>query len=57
LQAGVEVWSREYNSWRRSKWPPGDVWATLVAIIIEGYGLGSSTVIGPETVLYKPLKQ
>jgi len=54
VQADMSVWAREYQAWRVSEWTPEDVWATLVATIVEVYKPDASLVISPDTVFQMP---
>ena len=42
---------REYSQWYSSPWPPQDVWATLVANLIEAYGVDPSFEFAPSVRL------
>jgi hypothetical protein len=44
----------EYFAWRKAAWSPEDVWATLVAKIIEVYQPEESLTITPKTLLRSP---
>ena len=48
------VRAREYTAWRETAWTREDVWATLVATIVDAYQLGPSHSISPDTVLREP---
>jgi hypothetical protein len=54
MPSDMSGWAREYGAWREAPWSPGDVWATLVAKIIEVYQPEESLAITPETVLRSP---
>jgi hypothetical protein len=45
------AYHREYSQWRRTKWTPEDVWATLVANLREAYGVDPSFQIVPSVRL------
>jgi len=50
----MSVWEREYSAWRHSSWTPDDLWATLVATIVDVYQLDDSSAVAPETILREP---
>lgn len=50
----MSVWAREYGAWRSRPWSPEDVWATLVSLIRDVYGLEANCQITTETVLREP---
>jgi hypothetical protein len=45
------AWAREYDRWRRAAWSEDDVWATLVSLIRDVYGLGPTFEVSVETAL------
>lgn len=53
----MSVWAREYGAWRSRSWSPDDVWATLVSLIRDVYGLEANCQITSETVLREPARE
>jgi hypothetical protein len=52
--AGIPEFMANRRAWREFPWTPEDVWATLVATIVDVYKLDPSYQINPESILREP---